>query len=146
MISMLLAAALAGSTPVQPPSCAAARQAIIDEMATINGRAGFTFPPFGPLGSRYAEVADRLSALMKADDPDLGKIEKLWLEADRLRLALHSRSVTTDTQCKLDRLKQMPIAERKKYLRSLAPMTQEERRQIPMVPPITPLPLPRHGH
>jgi hypothetical protein len=125
-------------------ACRAARQAKIDEMATIDGRTGFSLPPFGPLGRRYAEVTDRLSALMRSDDPDLRQIEKLWLEADRLKLTLRSNSVTSETQCRFDRLKLMRVEDRKKYLRSIAPMTQDERRRIPMAPPVPAPPPPRH--
>ena len=140
MISMLLAAAAASSVPSQPPSCQAVRQAVVDEMATINGRFGFPRPKAGPLGTRYTEVTDRLAALMKADDPDLAAIEKLLREADRLKLQLHANSVTADTQCKLDRLKLMPVGARKKYLQSIAPMTQDELRRVPFAPPAPPAP------
>lgn len=142
MISTLLAAVAAVSVPAQPPSCLAVRQAVMDEMATINAHYTVPRPRFGPLGTRYVEVTDRLAALMKSDAPDLDKIEQLWREADRLKLQLRANSVNADTQCKLDRLKLMSIEGRKKYLRLIAPMTQDEIRRIPVAPPAPPPPPP----
>src|SRR6185503_13820526 len=103
-------AAMAASSPVPPPaSCDAERAAIADEMATINAHYTVPRPQFGPLGTRYVQISEQLTALMRADQPDLVKIEKLWRETDRLRLQLRANSINADTQCKLDELKLMPV-------------------------------------
>jgi hypothetical protein len=138
---LLLLAAMAASSPVPPPaSCGAERAAIADEMATINAHYTVPRPQFGPLGTRYVQISEQLTALMRADEPDLVKIEKLWRETDRLRLQLRANSINADTQCKLDELKLMPVEARKKFLRLMAPMTQDEIGRIPVVPPVTPPP------
>lgn len=142
MISILMAAAVASPAAASPPSCGAVRQATADEMATINAHYTVPRPKFGPLGAHYVEVSEQLAALMREDQPDLAKIEKLWREADRIKLQLHANSQNADTQCKLDQLRLMPVEARKKYLRLIAPMTQQEISRIPVAPPVLPPPSP----
>jgi hypothetical protein len=110
---------------------------MLDQQATIYARFSPRTHP-GPLGRQYLELSDKLSAAMKADEPDIEKIGVLWRELDRLKVAIGAAFLQKQSQCTLDKLKLMQPEEQKQYLRGMAPMTREERDRIPVVVPPPP--------
>ena len=147
IFAFLATAALAAqSSPTAgasvPQACKTLRLAMQDALIAGNARWGGGDIPPSPLGLEFLKANDRLAAAMKAETPDLELIGRLWRDLDRLKLQITQQHLVSGTQCRLEKLKMLPVDARKKELRRFAPPTSEERARIPFAPPAPPPPPP----
>jgi hypothetical protein len=149
LLAVAAGAATASSAPApgpRPVTCLAAQQALSDQIAISDRPVAFNPEPPSSLGRQFLQINDRLAAAMKAEDPDLQKIEALWREADQVKLEITKRYIVNRTQCTLDLIRQMPAEKRRTALRDFAPLGSEERAKLstvrPVPPPMVPPPPP----